>query len=548
MKRPERRPDERGAILVLSAVGVVLAMIAAALAVDIGFLAQEARTDQKVADLAALDAVRALPADPTGAARASATRNGFDYTAPGHGLLVEWSASPSGVFTVSSADLASATTVRVTVTSPHENQFPFVPGGQTLSRKAVATTQSEAGFALGSSLATVDTDQSRLLNRILGRMVGDPNADLGVALVGWQGLASGGVTLGALQTELANLGFEVGTVEQLLGADLTAAAVYQATANALTNQGDLANANVLNAIRLRSASAATFRLGQFVKVAQGVDDSALSSRVNLLQFVTSTAEVANGNSFVEVESGIAVPGRFLGVKVGLKVISPQVLYFGPVDAPTPHAETAQVELTVTADLDMDVNIAGLTGAKVRNAMPLKLTAAGAIANLTSVICADPGKGILVTADPKAFSGTGTATLELSAMVLLARVSLLRVPTTGTVSEVDGPAEDVFFAYPAEFPPPAGTYTTKQVGSDPLGLGSLANFSQSGPVEVLGVLPVSEADAVDAIMAALRPTFAEVDNRVVTRVLNALGLTVGAADIAALTLGNLGQCDTPRLAG
>lgn len=550
MKRHQRHPDERGAILVLSAVGVVLAMIAAALAIDLGSLAQEARADQKVADLAALDAVRALPGDPTGAARASATRNDFDYAAPGYGLLVEWATSPSGPFTSSPASLGGATSVRVTVTSPHENNFPFVAGGRSVSRKAVATTQAEAGFALGSSLATIDTDQARLLNRLLGRMVGDPDANLNVALVGWQGLASGGVTLGALQSELADLGFGVGTVDQLLGANLTAPAVYQATATALTNQGgaaNLANANILNAIRLQAASSATFKLGQFVEVAQGSEDSALASTVNLFQLVTSTAEVAGGNSFVEVDSGIAVPG-VLDVKVGLKVISPQVMYFGPVDAPTPHAETAQVELTVTPNLDLDVSIAGLAGAKVRNPMPLKLTAAGATADLASVVCADPGKGIRVTADPKAFSATGTSTLEVSAMVLLARVPLVRVPTTGIVSSIDGPPADRFFAYPSEFPPPAGTYTSKQVGSEPLGLGGLTTFTQSGPPVVLGVLPVSVGNVVSAVMNALGPVFERVDDLVVTRVLNALGLNVGTADIAALSLGNNGQCDTPRLAG
>ena len=75
--RREGQPDEKGAILVLAAVGLVVAMIAAGLAVDIGRLASFARTDQKVADLAALDAVRVLPTNPTAAAAASAARNGF---------------------------------------------------------------------------------------------------------------------------------------------------------------------------------------------------------------------------------------------------------------------------------------------------------------------------------------------------------------------------------------------------------------------------------------------------------------------------------------
>ncbi|MGH9265801.1 MAG: pilus assembly protein TadG-related protein, partial [Acidimicrobiales bacterium] len=54
--RTTRKKDERGAILVLSTVGLVLALIAGGLAVDLGFMAHEARDNQKVADLAALDA------------------------------------------------------------------------------------------------------------------------------------------------------------------------------------------------------------------------------------------------------------------------------------------------------------------------------------------------------------------------------------------------------------------------------------------------------------------------------------------------------------
>ena len=48
---------------------------------------------QKVVDLAALDAVRSLPDDPTPAAEASAARNGFDGAKPGAKLTVEWTAA-----------------------------------------------------------------------------------------------------------------------------------------------------------------------------------------------------------------------------------------------------------------------------------------------------------------------------------------------------------------------------------------------------------------------------------------------------------------------
>ena len=88
-----KQRDERASVLTLSAVGMVLAMVTASLAIDLGSLSQLSREMQKVADHAALDAVRSLPDDPTPAAEASAARNGFDGAKPGAKLTVEWTAA-----------------------------------------------------------------------------------------------------------------------------------------------------------------------------------------------------------------------------------------------------------------------------------------------------------------------------------------------------------------------------------------------------------------------------------------------------------------------
>ena len=82
-------------MLVLVAGGMVLFMVCAALAVDLGVLAHQIRVDQKVADLAALDAVRVLPTDPTTAAQQSALRNSFPEN-PGDALSVMWGPSRTG--------------------------------------------------------------------------------------------------------------------------------------------------------------------------------------------------------------------------------------------------------------------------------------------------------------------------------------------------------------------------------------------------------------------------------------------------------------------
>ena len=51
---------ERGAVLVLAVPAVVVCIAAAALGIDIGRVALDKRSDQRVADLAALDAARAV--------------------------------------------------------------------------------------------------------------------------------------------------------------------------------------------------------------------------------------------------------------------------------------------------------------------------------------------------------------------------------------------------------------------------------------------------------------------------------------------------------
>jgi uncharacterized membrane protein len=144
------RREERGAILVLSTVGLVLAMIAAGLAIDLGRIAQAARDDQKVADMAALDAARVLPADYAVAAASSAARNGFP-TDPGYSVTAIEGVKTDGQCVAA----AGAGSVCVTVTSPHKNAFPFLGGRDSVTRTAMAGAGNAIGTVrVGSSVVS----------------------------------------------------------------------------------------------------------------------------------------------------------------------------------------------------------------------------------------------------------------------------------------------------------------------------------------------------------------------------------------------------------
>lgn len=576
--RRERRHDERGSILILSVVGLIVAVIATALAVDLGTLAQEKRFDQKVADLSALDAVRGLQgpvpialsvlvprARAQKLAEEAAVRNGFDPadSARGHSLTVHL-----GIYTPGQPDnfvptcpspipvgcvgdgLADA--VKVIITS--NARFSFRAGERAVKVDAVAhqattipttttvpptpttvpppsttvpPSATTASFSIGSSLVNLNTSSSALLNPIIGQMIGSTASVSGVS---WQGLAAGNVTLGALKTELANLGVSVGTVNQLLNADITLAKLYQATASALTKDGDTANANALNILRVAAKATATMKLGDLVKVQTGTDDAAvLGTSLNLLQLVTGSAEVINGTNTVSVPSaGIAVP-NVTSTALTLKVSQLPQVYIGPVGG---SVSTGQVDLTTTTQLSLNVTV-GLTVLKVTGPLAVNLELAGATGTLKAANCGS-SKSIVVTADPKAFDGAAkTTTLRASTLLGL---PVLDVQTTSATPSVNGPPVDLSFSYPGQFTPPANPPFSKHAGSQPVGLQGLTSVN-SGQVTLLGALPLGSTtgDLVAAILNALHPVIGDVDNNVLTPLLTAMGLDVGGADVTALGL-------------
>jgi uncharacterized membrane protein len=537
------RRDEGGAILVLASVGMVIAMISCALAIDIGSLAQDARQDQKVADMAALDAIRGTTATFTSLAQASAARNSFP-TSTGYSLTaVEGSKSGNGCTAVSGLG-----SVCVTVTSPYKNKFPFVSGRTSVTRSAVASKTAFGGFMIGSSLVTIDTSRATLLNKFMGGIL--KGSDLSLSAVSWQGLAAGDVTLEAFRTALAGMGFSVGNVSQLMSANLTMNQLMQATASALTSEGGVANlalATQLTTLRATITNSTQFTLGQFMHVSQGADNAALASQLNVFQLITGSAQVANGNNFITINDvGVAV-GNVLSTKVSLQVIQPPQFYFGPVGG---SVSTSQIDVTVTPKLNLPVTVAGLASVTVTNDLPVRMSAAGAVGTLAAASCG-VSPGITVTVDPTAFSGSASASLNarvaLNILGIPVNIADITIPTTNVVPSTDGGAANLSFSFPTEFPPPNGTTTSKHTGSQPIGLSSLTNITAGTPTVTLLTLtplPVPVGTIVSAVLSALSPVLSSVDNTIMTPLLQALGLDIGSADVTALAL----QCNTPVLSG
>jgi uncharacterized membrane protein len=478
-----------------------LCVCAAAFGVDVGRIALDKRTDQRVADLAALDAARAVgevlntttqagynTAAQT-AAVASASRNGFTAGSGGRSIT----ASVGTLDPVTNAFSAGgAGAVLVTATSHLENVF--LPGSRDLTARAVALIGSPiAAFSVGSKLASLDTSKTRL-DPMLKTMLG---ATGNLTLVSYDGLAGGNVSLAKLQTALLASGFNVGTVEDLLTAHLTAAQLLAATASALTSDGDnAAAAEVQDVINTGLSSSTTVTLGDLLHVASPSDSAVLAAEFNAYQLIVGAAELMNGSNFVSVPlTGVNLLG-LTNVTVQTYVIEPAQTAIGPVGT---TASNSQVKMRV----GVDVPLGGLLPLAH---VTLDYTTASADATLTSIACgASPTVG--VTGQSSAVNVTGTATTLLGNMAITSAVA-------------NSASTALSFLYPSEFVP-----VTKHLGATGTGV-SLASVTVTGGTAALNsALGVALPTVLTTLDLALQPA--------IKPLLQNLGVALSQADVGAL---------------
>jgi len=505
-----RAADERGAMLVLAAVGMVVAMIASALAVDLGRLASDKRDDQKIADMAALDASRDLT-NACSRAQASASRNGYVGTLPCANVVLGHVDPTTHIFTAGGANDA----VQVTVRSSFSTVFKLVNGPSSTGGKAVATNAASAGFSLGSSLANFNSADNAVLNKVFGGLLHNPGA-VNLSAVSYQGLATSTITLGALATQ-----FGFGSVDTLLTSTVTLGSLLTATATVLNATDTVAAANVTGLGSLLLSGTSSFKLGDFITASTG-SGSAASTGINVLDLISSSAQLANKSHLVDVASALSLPVPGVGsltTKLGLTVIDPAKTYIGPIGG---SVTTAQVTEKLTPTLS--ANALGLGLLTISGDIPVNMTTAGATGTLSTISCTSPqGISVGVSATPVTTSVNTTLT-----------VSLLGIPVA---SVAVGPASansatsnnTVSFSYPSEFTPSAVPKSTPAV---PPGL------TVSGgqiTVTLLGVLPlgITAADVAGAVLTIVNNTISAVSAEVLSPTFAALGLKLGQADVAAL---------------
>ena len=255
----------------------------------------------------------------------------------------------------------------------------FFGGASSVTRTAIAAVTPEDGFSIGTYLASFDTQQSGVLNAILSTIGTSAN----VTAVGYQGLANTYVTINQLIA--ASAGVATLTPSNVLTTSLKASDWLTILTNATNTQKAALNCgaspvpspcNAYTALQSLDFGSTSVELCQLFSIngstcgGGNVSVPGMSANLDVLQFLTTEAELANGSNAIDVQSALGITGvtsSTLSLVVGQL---PQVAY-GPVGT---TATTAQV----TADLTLNVLGVGI--------VDIPLTAAQGTATLSAVNC------------------------------------------------------------------------------------------------------------------------------------------------------------------
>ena len=414
---PRLGSRQRGAIGLMAAGTLAVAMVFMLLALDSGRLYLEKRRLQSIADTAALEAAgRGGLCTPTNTAndyaKENAARNGFTVVAGDNsrGLAVTCGTLPTNAsnIRVFVADATKNDAIRVVATRSVMtslangiwNMFSGAPvAAQTiLSATAVAAAAPPvAQLTIRSSLASVNSANSPLLNLVIGNLLG---GSLSLTAAGWNGLLTTNLNLLSYLDQLAiDLTIKAGDYDALLSTAVSARQLLDAAVTILQKNGAVASAVINDLITVKAIAPNTqlLKVGDLLKVATGTPAAALNTSVQLFQLLETVAQLSSSKNAVSAAAQVNIP--LVGtVSIQTKVIEPpQMSAIGnPLKAKAgllnnPRTDqifvrTAQVRTLVTIDAPIIKVVSGVTSILSGLATPVSKVVGGLLnLNLLDVV-------------------------------------------------------------------------------------------------------------------------------------------------------------------
>jgi uncharacterized membrane protein len=340
----------------------------------------------------------------------------------------------------------------------------------------------------------------------------------------------------------------VGTVEELLDLDLTLGQLLNLTARALERGSllglDATVVDTLDLLALRADGNLNLKLSELIDLDLAPGNQAAEARINLMQLVTLSAQVANGEHFLNLPAlGIDLPG-LLKLDVALTMIESPVIAIGPAGQNADgnwrtSAHTAQWRLK------LDLLVGELLGGLVR--LPLYLEVGAGEAWLQSIDCRYPREtsNVFVGAassavrayvgdvNPNAMSNRSVAA-TVSPATILNILGLVTVTANASV-DLPGAAGNLVFTGPFD-----GSNTQRIDGLSTAGLFERLASDLVLDVNLLGI-SLGLGDVLSPLLALLAPVFSLLD-ALLSPVLSLLGIQLGVADVATFDL----SCGAPIL--
>ena len=546
--RPAAGRRDRGAVIPLVALVLPVLITMTAFAVDLGRQRSSRRTMQAVADVIALDMSRladgrsayqiaVVDAAATDAAlAASAVRNEVDPAVVTSVVWGEYDPATGfqphhqpGFPPVNDPALVPNA---VEITTSEVTDYFFRPGTGAVTRSAIGTTDAAAIAQIGSGLVTVDSTASVTLDAVLRRAFGI-NSAVALGLLSYNGLAGATIGLGELATAL---GF--GSPTELAEADVTARELLLASADILELQGNTAGAQVFDWYGTTISGSTLVDMGELLQLEQNGPNGVGGAAIDAFGLLTGSAYVINGTNTINLPAVTTNIAGVTGTTMALTVTQTPVVWSGSVGA---GVDTQQVGLTLSAQVDLPLNVVGLSGARVTGRIPIQVAVAGARGTITDIDCSS-APGMSIGAEGRPVSVQTGLDLDISALVpLLGARTVATLDTTAALAPSSG-SNGARFDHPTDFLPDVGSGGMVHAPGTTIGL-SQALAVSGAQIVALGVLPLNLGALSTAVNAALQPVLDELATYTVA-IAAQLGVDVGGSDIAAVDM----TCGRVKLVG
>jgi uncharacterized membrane protein len=516
-----RTANERGATFVLTALSMVLLLWAGATGVDVGFTVYGSRQAQAMADTAAIDLARyisyadTLPSITavntyfsTKLAQVLADNNGSNAQLTViAGYFANGTFKPNGYNGTSCKPVLlpfpgvpGCNAIEVTANqgvpqiffggtnllSGHAGNGANGPISGSVSGSSIALYSPEASFSIGSYLASFNSQQSAVLNKIMGPL----GTNVSFTALGFQGLATTQVTL----AQLINANSTVLSASNIMTTSLSAGGWLTAYKNAVASvygTGGTAYAS-LQAQSFSTSASTNVRLcdlvwvntpgTQFNCTNTSISPQGLRASLNVLQMLTTEADFTDGQNAIDVTSALNLSsplGNFGTTTLSLHLIQPLQVAYGPIGT---TASTAQVTAT------LNVSLASLLGISI-GTLSIPLSAASGTVALQALSCTN-----------NAMTSTQllATTNAVSAAVTLSGAQVAALNISGV-----SPAQSATFTA-SQVPPPAtnnpasvGTTSPTFSFSGQSGLG-LTNLFVNGLLSSTSVLAAAYGPVLQAL--------------------------------------------------